>query len=572
MANIIPKEFIDEVLSKCSIVDILSKFIKLKPFGHNYKSTCPFHNEKTPSFSVNTNNQFYHCFGCGSSGNAITFLMKFSNLEFRAAIEYLANEAGLRVPELDNETQVDRDRYDKAYSLYDVIKNSYIYELENNNEALKYIKSRGISSDVAAMFEIGFSSADWDKVTNKHKNNHALMAELGIIAKGRSDKLYDRFRGRIMFPIINEKGACIGFGARTLSDEMPKYLNSSDSFVFKKGNELYGLYQILKQKKKPENIIVVEGYMDVIALASFNVNNSVASLGTAITKNQVQKILRHSNKITFCFDGDAAGKKAAWKALLNVITFMHKGIYVKFVFLPEGEDPDSFITKHGKLKLAEYFRGAKNLPDYFFHYMQNLHMGDDITTKANLINACQEIIETIPKSTFRSLMEDRLNKIAGINIAKVDSSQFKSLNTFKSKSNTPNKLLAMIVQQPDLIKYLSDEKEDLISLQQNDALLLEICSFIQSMDYKLTTAHIIEKYRDNDNSDFVCNLASTEILIPSKNRLAECKALLAREKSLLTQESINALLKKSKAQKLNDEERNKLRILIELQKRTKNTS
>ncbi|MBT4885517.1 MAG: DNA primase [Legionellales bacterium] len=570
MASKIPKEFIDEVLSKSSIVDILSNFIKLKPFGHNYKSTCPFHNEKTPSFSVNTNNQFYHCFGCGASGNAITFLMAYNSLEFRDAVAYLANEVGLRIPELDNDDSIDKDRFINAYDLYDVIKKLYVSEVENNNLALNYIKERGITPEVASIFEIGFSTTDWDKITNKYKDRHDFLLELGLIAKGRGNKLYDRFRGRIMFPILNEKGSCIGFGARTISDEMPKYLNSSDSFVFKKGNELYGLYQALQQKKKPDNIIVVEGYMDVIALANHNVRNAVASLGTAITKNQLQKILRYSNKITFCFDGDLPGKKAAWKALLNVITFMHKGIYVKFVFLPEGEDPDSFIGKYGKLKLAEYFKTAKNLTDYFFEHMQSSHEGDDITTKANLINSCQEIISTIPKSTFRSLIEDRLNKIAGLNIVKKGLHKTQEQPLFKkaNQASVCNKVLAMIIQQPILIKELDDAELDLSPLLKNNGLLLDVYNFIKDMECKLSTAHIIERYRDSDSNNLVCSLASTEILIPYESHFAECKALLIRERSQIAQSSINELLRKSKITKLNDEERSKLRGLIDFQKKS----
>ena len=568
MSSKIPQAFIDELLQRSAIVSVISTYVKLKAYGNNYKANCPFHHEKTPSFSVNPSKQFYHCFGCGASGNVITFLMQYKQLDFREAVAYLAQECGMPLPTLTQEDPEQKERFEAAYALCETVTKRYEKAYSQHSVAQEYMAKRGIKPAVLSQFQIGYSTDSWDAIVNALPTQQALLVELGIITKGKQ-RYYDRFRNRIMFPILNEKGAYIGFGARAITDEMPKYLNSSDAFIFKKGFELYGLYQALQSKRRLEHIIVVEGYMDVIGLHNHQVKNVVASLGTAITKQQIQKILRHCDKITFCFDGDKAGEKAAWKALLTAMPLMHKGAFVKFVFLPEGEDPDSFIQQHGKAAFAQYFSRAQDLPDYFFTQMQAEYSGADISSKAQFIEACMEIIDTVPQSIFRSLLEDRLQKITGFSVPlQAAPPPVRTGGQVKRPSgtlNTLSRLIGICIQYPSVMSQIHSHAGDDQVLQALSPTLLDLCLWA-SEHPQGNTGQLLEYFRHHQHGARINALAAQDLLLSEDSYADEAIALLQRLQSQTQQNQINHLLSKSKSMTLNAEEKQQLQQLLTEQK------
>ncbi|MEE3002826.1 MAG: DNA primase [Pseudomonadota bacterium] len=567
MAVKIPQDFIDEVIGRSSLVDFISKYIQLRKFGANYKACCPFHNEKTPSFSVSSSKQLYHCFGCGASGNIITFAMKYNNIDFVAAVEMIARDTGLQMPQL---TQIDpkvQQKYNAARSIYEQVYKTYQGNLKNNEASMKYLVNRGICKDNIEKYKLGYSLNSWDDIKSRYENDCDILIQVGLIIKN-NNKTYDRFRDRIMFPILNEKGYCIGFGGRTLTDQTPKYLNSSDSFLFKKGKELYGLYQIIQTKKSPNSIIVVEGYMDVIALASNKVNNAVASLGTAITKEQIQKILKYSQKIIFCFDGDKAGKAAAWKALKNIMPLMHKGIFVKFVFLPDGEDPDSYIRKHGKQGLADFFKNSKSLTDYFFTEMKTLHGGNDISSKAKFADECSTIINSIPKSVFRSLLEDKLNSIIGLNIANkkpVTSENKRPIQKQSHKYNDNQRLLSLILQQPKILQDIQKTTADINHYFNNNKFVVDILSYIIASDFKTTSAQIYEKFKKDEELFNINPYLQYDHIIPEDGYLIEALEIITNINKSEVKTKIYELLDKSKKSELSPEEKIELKHLLQQQ-------
>lgn len=568
MSSKIPQAFIDEVLERSAIVSVISTYVKLKAYGNNYKANCPFHHEKTPSFTVNPTKQFYYCFGCGASGNAITFLMQYKQVDFREAVAYLAHECGMPLPTLTQEDPEKQERINAAHALCQMITQQYVKTFAQHSAAQAYMEKRGIKPEILLQFQIGYSTEAWDTIVKTLPQQKALLTELGLITKGKQ-RYYDRFRNRIMFPIQNEKGAYIGFGARTIADEMPKYLNSSDAFIFKKGFELYGLYHALKSKKRLEHIIVVEGYMDVIALHNHQVKNVVAALGTAITKQQIQKILRHCDKITFCFDGDKAGKKAAWKALLTAMPLMYKGAFVKFVFLPEGEDPDSFIQQHGKAAFAQYFADAQDLPDYFFKQMQSEYSGKDISSKAQFIEACMTIINSVPHSVFRSLLEERLQQVAGFSIPQQTVTRpthsHKQVKRSAGTLNTLSRLIGICIQHPAVISHIRSCIGDDPVLQTLSPTLRDLCAW-EAQYPQGTTGQLLESFRDHQHGDRISALASQDLLLSEDSYIDEAIGLLQRLQSQTQQQQINHLLSKSKTATLNTTEKQQLQQLLMQQK------
>ncbi|NIP82922.1 MAG: DNA primase, partial [Gemmatimonadetes bacterium] len=352
MAGRIPRQFIDDLLSRVDIVDVVDEYVPLKKGGKDHKACCPFHNEKTPSFTVSADKQFYHCFGCGAHGTAIGFLMEYAHMDFVEAVEDLAARAGLEVPREAGSGQ----REESLQPIYDILARAsawYQKQLRQHPEAgsaKDYLKGRGLSGEIAAQFQLGFAPTGWDNLLGAigaTDAERALMARAGLLVDKGGGGFYDRFRGRVIFPILDRRGRTIGFGGRVLGDDTPKYLNSPESAIFHKGRELYGLYQARKAAGKPERLIVVEGYMDVVALAQHGIRNAVATLGTAATEAHLEQLFRVSQDVVFCFDGDEAGRRAAWRALETALPAMHDGRQAFFMFLPEGQDPDSLVRERG---------------------------------------------------------------------------------------------------------------------------------------------------------------------------------------------------------------------------------
>ena len=421
MAGLIPQSFIDDLLDRVDIVEVVNARVQLKKSGKNYKACCPFHEEKSPSFTVAQDKQFYYCFGCGAGGNALGFVMEFDRLDFLPAVEMLAKNAGLEIP---REAAPDRAVSKQKDSLYSILVESDTFfrqQLRTNKAAgtaVDYLKSRGLSGKIAAQFGVGYAPPGWDNLLKAAGNDPGkikLLDESGmIISRPEEKKQYDRFRHRIMFPIRDQRGRTIGFGGRVLDDSTPKYLNSPETPVFHKGRELYGLYEARQALKEIPHLIMVEGYMDVIALAQYGIHNAVATLGTALTESHLQKLFRYTSELVFCFDGDKAGHRAAARSLEIALPEMKDGVSAKFLFLPDGEDPDSMVRKHGTDAFQLDVQKAQPLSEFLF---EQLSEGIDASTadgKARLSKVCAPQINRIPQGVFRQLMLEELSRRTGI--------------------------------------------------------------------------------------------------------------------------------------------------------------
>ncbi|MBK3845052.1 DNA primase [Stutzerimonas xanthomarina] len=424
MAGLIPQSFIDDLLNRSDIVEVVSSRIQLKKAGKNYTACCPFHKEKTPSFSVSPDKQFYYCFGCGAGGNALGFIMDHDSLEFPQAVEELAKRAGMEVPrEESGPGRKPRQPVDSPlYPLLESAAEYYRQSLKGHparKAAVEYLKGRGLSGVIARDFGLGFAPPGWDNLM-KHLGGDALqqkaMIDAGLlIENAETGRSYDRFRDRVMFPIRDSRGRVIAFGGRVLGDDKPKYLNSPETPVFHKGQELYGLYEARKTNRDLDEIMVVEGYMDVIALAQQGLRNAVATLGTATSDEHLKRLFRIVPSVLFCFDGDAAGRKAAWRALESALPNLQDGRRARFLFLPEGEDPDSLVRREGTDAFrARIQQQAQPLADYFFQQLSEEADPRSLEGKAHLATLAAPLIEKIPGNNLRALMRQRLGEITGL--------------------------------------------------------------------------------------------------------------------------------------------------------------
>ncbi|NCG06063.1 MAG: DNA primase [Gammaproteobacteria bacterium] len=405
----LPQAFIDQVLDRTDIVDVIDRRVKLKKAGKNYSACCPFHQEKTPSFSVNPEKQFYYCFGCGAGGNALGFIMDYERVEFREAIESLAQAAGIELPaeEADALPQIDHQK-----PLYEAMEDATrVYESllrkhPTRGRVVDYLKQRGVSGEIARDFRLGFAPEGWDNLmttlSSEEDIGHAVTS--GLLIENDSGRKYDRFRNRVIFPIVNQRGKVIAMGGRVLGDGKPKYLNSPETPLFSKSHELYGLHHIRKFAKNLSRIVVVEGYMDVIALAQFGIHYAVATLGTSVGKPHLEMLFRRVDQVIFCFDGDEAGRKAAFRGMEAALPMMEDGRQVKFLFLPEGEDPDSVVRNKGPQHLEHLFDNADPLETFLFDQMAE---GVNIQTmdgKARLSKLVAPYINLIPDGVFKTLL------------------------------------------------------------------------------------------------------------------------------------------------------------------------
>ena len=453
MAGLIPQSFIDDLLHRTDIVEVIDKRVPLKKRGNNYTACCPFHQEKTPSFSVNQDRQFYYCFGCGAGGNAIGFVMNFEQSEFPQALETLARDAGLEVPREESKAQQQKSSENaEIIKVLELASKFYQFQLRqhsNKNEAVSYLKDRGVSGEIARDFGLGYAPAGWDNlikaVVSDEKHEQSLL-RAGLIIQRNKDKndekekdgqrrYYDRFRERIIFPIRDSRGRTIAFGGRVLNDEKPKYLNSPETAVFHKSSELYGLFEAKKSGEKFTKLLLVEGYMDVIALAQMGIKNAVATLGTATSSKHLIRMFRQVTEIIFCFDGDDAGGAAAWRALETTLPLMQDGRQVKFLFLPSGTDPDTHVRAVGKEKFELELESAKPLEDFFFEKLsEDLDM-NSIEGKARLSNLSKKYIRQIPRGVYAQLMLDRLSQTLGVSSESLD--LLLSTNAPKQESSPP---------------------------------------------------------------------------------------------------------------------------------------
>ena len=479
----IPESFIQELLSRIDVVDIIDKRITLKKAGANFVACCPFHQEKTPSFTVSPSKQFYHCFGCGEHGSAISFLIEYEGLSFVEAVNELANSIGLKVP---NDAPPKLEKNSEYVNLEDAIKTASVFyqkQLRESPEAISYLKARGLTGQIAKEFSIGYAPEGWQNLKNVFKDyENDLLIKAGLIVKNDKGKFYDRFRHRIIFPIYSDKGSVIGFGGRIINPEdTPKYYNSPETPLFQKSYELYGLLTARKSIREKGYVLVVEGYMDVVGLAQKEIKNAVATLGTATTAFHIKKLIRYTQEIIFCFDGDDAGRSAAWRAMNNSIESVTDNMQLKFLFLPDGHDPDSFIKEHSVNEFEILAKEAIPLTEYIIKY---LTINNDLATqekKVKFLNEIEPIFKQLNASKLSLLFKKRISELINLNLEEIDQVlKVKNIYPKKNSSKLPDRLpisrvrkfCLLLILRPDLIKQ--EDSELFISEDVDDKLALSI--------------------------------------------------------------------------------------------------
>lgn len=527
MAGRIPQHFIDQLLNRIDLVDLIDGYVPLKKAGANYKACCPFHGEKTPSFTVSPSKQFYHCFGCGVNGTAISFLMEYDHMEFREAVESLASSAGMEIPEEAQGYQPKQTQVQgiDLYELMNQVNEFYQHKLRHHpskQEAVEYLKKRGLSGEIAKRFGLGFAPEGWDNLMSEigaTASAQKALLDTGMLSQNDKQRIYDRFRHRIMFPIHDHRGRVVGFGGRVLDQGEPKYLNSPETPIFHKGSELYGLFAARGPIKEADGVLVVEGYMDVVALAQEGINNSVATLGTATTPMHLQRLFRHTPNITFSFDGDRAGRAAAWKALETCLPNLQDGYQVSFLFLPDGEDPDTMVKKVGKDGFNKLIKEAMPLPEFLLSNLQQQADINRLDGRAKLGKLAKPLIEKMPNGVLKTLVLDRLavlTQVSPQDLIKPTSSPGRPQggrakpNTARAVSMTPvRRAVSLLLQYPQhhqqfagLKDLPSDEVRGLQMVQD----MFAAC--IESPD--INTAALLERYRQESYFDTLRQLAQHE--------------------------------------------------------------
>lgn len=560
----IPRDFIQQLLSRVDVVDLIDERVPLrKKSSNNYFACCPFHTEKSPSFSVSRNKQFYYCFGCGAHGNAIDFLMQFDRLSFPESVETLANRAGIVIPR--ETTKAPRTSFNQnLYELLANIAKFYQSELRQSQHAIDYLKQRGLSGAIAKTFGIGFAPAGWDAVLQHFGSSNDLkqqLLEAGMLIKKDDGGFYDRFRERIMFPIHDRRGRVIGFGGRILDKGEPKYLNSPETFIFQKGHELYGLYQALEAHRTLPRALIVEGYMDVIALFQHGVDYTVATLGTATTAHHLQRLYKHTSEIIFCFDGDQAGRTAAWRALLVTLPVMRDEIQIKFMFLPDGEDPDSLIRKEGKAQFEQRIQTASSFSLYFF---QTLSLQTDMSSmdgRARFVKLATEHLHQLPSGIFQQMMMEELAKKARVDITQLNKPKQPTLPK-PQKARSPSALrlaITLLAQEPTLAELLT---EPLPALDiPGFSLLIQLLDTIKRHSIA-NLAALREHWRDSEENKSLEKLANIQHMIPTEGIKNEFLGAISRLKKLAHAQIIEKMLAKATQSGLSADEKQYLHELI----------
>ncbi|KAA5941337.1 DNA primase [Pantoea sp. Bo_2] len=571
MAGRIPRVFINDLLARTDIVDLIDARVKLKKQGKNFHACCPFHNEKTPSFTVNGEKQFYHCFGCGAHGNAIDFLMNFDRLEFVESIEELATSHGLDVPYEagSGPSQMERHQRQSLYQLMESLNGFYQQGLQQSSAqpARDYLDRRGLSADIINHFAIGYAPAGWDNVLKrfgKQSEDRESLMEAGMLVSNDKGRTYDRFRDRVMFPIRDKRGRVIGFGGRVLSNETPKYLNSPETPIFHKGRQLYGLYEAVKNHPEPARLLVVEGYMDVVALAQYGIDYAVASLGTSTTAEHIQLLFRSTDTVICCYDGDRAGREAAWRALETALPYMNDGRQLRFMFLPDGEDPDTLVRKEGKAAFEARMEQAMPLSSFLF---DSLLPQVDLSSrdgKARLSTLALPLITQIPGETLRIYMRQELGNKLGI----LDDNQLEKLMPKQASSGTapvapPLKrttmrvLIALLIQNPQLATMVPSLDGLSESKMPGLPLFIELVGRCTE-NPGLTTGQLLELYRGTNFSQTLETLAIWNHMIVDEEAEAVFQDSLASIYDSALEERLEFLIARERTQGLSADERREL--------------
>ncbi|MEQ1620746.1 MAG: DNA primase [Methylococcales bacterium] len=579
MSGKIPREFIDDLLVRVDIVDLIDSHVPLKKAGANYVARCPFHTEKTPSFSVNRSKQFFHCFGCEASGNAISFLMDFSHLSFVEAVEELADFVGVDVP-LESKAFSAKHQGSDLSALYKVMEQVatvYVEQLRSNPEgksAVDYLKVRGVSSRIAHDFMLGYAPKQWQLLTDQF--DQQLLIDAGLLGKNDGDSPYGRFRGRVMFPIRDKRGRTIAFGGRVLDDSLPKYLNSPETPLFSKGREVYGLYELLRKHPKPQKILIVEGYMDVVALAEFGIDYVVATLGTATSQAHLDLLFRFSSELIFCFDGDKAGQAAALRAMEPAFSSLRDGRQIRIMLLPDGHDPDSLVRERGLDGFLAQIESAEVLSDYFFKSMAKDLNLTEMESRANLVARAKPYLDKLPDGIFKGMMFGKLKELSNVVGLSVDKSPgFKGPLTKASKQirgvvrlSTTRVALALLVQNPRLAELVVQREIDWSGIDFPGIDVFKSVLQVIEINKPANAAVMLELYRGSEDEKMINALACLELLVPEEGVESEfCGALdrLMHQARLVV---LDKLLIKEKSGGLEPQEKEKLRSLLAIECRT----
>jgi DNA primase len=536
----IPTSFIDDLLARLDIVDVVGKRIQLKRAGANLSACCPFHDERSPSFTVSPAKQFYHCFGCGAHGTAIRFVMEYENLGFVEAVESLASSLGLEVPnERGAGPALARSRTETLRPLLDTAARFYRQKLKDSPRAIDYLKGRGLTGEVAKRFGIGYAPEGWDAlsaVISDYRSN-ADLVEAGLVVAGEAGKRHDRFRDRIMFPITDNAGRMIGFGGRILERGEPKYLNSPETPLFSKGRELFGWWPAKDAMKHDNRAIVVEGYMDVVALAQHGVGNAVATLGTVTTPNHVQKLLRMVDEIVYCFDGDAAGRRAAWRALESSLGVLRDDSRLKFLFLPDGEDPDTFIRAVGIEGFHDALGSALSLADFMVRELAAQAEGDAVEVAAQIVHRAEPLLRQVQAPALALLLRKRIAAAAGLSTVEVDGlvgrtarnahPRAPALKSRQPGSSPAALLLSRVLRAPALSRHLEPTRIEALGDEPAARALravLQICTCQPDISVEDLAGHL----RDSSHAPACRDAARLTRDLPEDIDLAQEVAELAR--------------------------------------------
>ena len=571
----IPESFIQELLNRIDVVDVIDKRVTLKKAGANYLACCPFHQEKTPSFTVSPSKQFYHCFGCGEHGSAISFLIEYEGLTFVDAITELANSIGLKVP---NDAPQKIEKSTEYSNLEEVIKIASIFyqkQLRESSKAINYLKSRGLTGEIAKEFSIGYAPEGWQNLQIPFKKyEDKILVKAGLVVKNEKGKYYDRFRNRIIFPIYSDKGKVIGFGGRVIDSEgTPKYYNSPETPLFQKSYELYGLLASRKAIREKAYVLVVEGYMDVVGLAQNGIKNVVATLGTATTAFHIKKLMRYTQEIIFCFDGDNAGRAAAWRAMNNSLISVTDTIQLKFLFLPDGHDPDSFVRQNSTKDFELLVKQSTPLTEYIIKYLTK---NNDLVTsekKVKFLNEIRPILKEMNAPKLLLLFKKRISELINLDIEEID--QILELKKYIKKSRTklPNRLpmsptrrfCLLLILRPDLIKQ--EDLEYFTSDNIDDNLVLAIIEMTNSgaVNNSAAIMHFLASRFDEELlKQIQAQLATFDDEMEMQEEVNALRlSIIKRHSSLANKSKLNEATKKSLAS-LSEEERKFLKNIGKL--------
>jgi DNA primase len=567
MPGLIPERFIDELLARVDIVDVVQQRVPLKRAGREWTACCPFHDERTPSFYVSPAKQFYHCFGCGAHGSAVKFLMEYDRLEFPDAVEELAQSVGLTVPHEGGPARPREDHTD-LYALLDAAAGFYQRALPDSAVAKAYCRKRGLDEDVIGRFRIGWAPGGWDAMKRTLGTSDVrvkMLEQAGMLSTGEKGKQYDRFRDRLMFPILDRRGRVIAFGGRILEGDGPKYLNSPETPLFHKGRELFALWQVRQANAKLERLIVVEGYMDVVSLHQAGVTQVVATLGTATTNEHAELLFRAAPDVFFCFDGDRAGRSAAWRALESVLPRMRDGRQAFFLFLPEGEDPDTLVRKEGQAGFEARLKNATPLSEYFYAYLSHDVNVATLDGRARLAEHAKPLLAKLPDGAFRDLMFAELEKRTGVQGAPARAAPPASHRPAPA-NNAPRRTLvrsaiAMLLANPGLAQEVTLPYAFAALDKPGIPLLTELLDFLQERP-GINTALLLEHFAGREESGALQKLALTEFPGEPEALRAEFMDAMHKLAEQTTQQRLDRLIVKQSEHGLDEAEKGELRALL----------